>query len=84
MGCSKSSSMREVYSSTVLPEETRKISNNLPLYAKQLEKEQKNPNTQGDQKRTKRPKVRKKEIIKIRAEIHLIVAQRPRNDKEQK
>ena len=84
MGCSKSSSMREVYSSTVLPEETRKISNNLPLYAKQLEKEQKNPNTQGDQKRTNRPKVRKKEIIKIRAEIHWIVAQRPRNDKEQK
>ena len=48
MGCSKSSSMREVYSSTVLPEETRKISNNLPLYPKQLEEEQKNQNTQSD------------------------------------
>ena len=27
MGCSKSSSKREVYSSTILPQETRKISN---------------------------------------------------------
>ena len=27
MGCSKSSSKREVYSNTVLPQETRKISN---------------------------------------------------------
>ena len=34
--------------------------------------------------RTNRPKVREKEIIKIREEIHLILAQRPRNDKEQK
>ena len=33
--------MRDVYSSKVLPEETRKISNNLPLYPKQLQKEQK-------------------------------------------
>lgn len=63
--------MREVYS---LTEETRQISNNLALYPKQLQKEPKNPNIQ-------RPKVRKKEIIKIRVEIHLIVAQRPRNDK---
>ena len=27
MGCSKSSSKREVYSNTILPQETRKISN---------------------------------------------------------
>ena len=40
MGCSESSSKREVYSNTILPQETRKTSNrqpNLPL--KQLEKE---------------------------------------------
>ena len=30
MGCSKSSSKRDVYSDTGLPQETRKISNNQP------------------------------------------------------
>ena len=40
MGCSKSSSNTEVYSNTILPQETRKISNNLCLYLKQLEKEE--------------------------------------------
>ena len=30
MGCSKSSSKREGYSSTILPQETRKISNKQP------------------------------------------------------
>ena len=30
MGCSKSSSKREVYSNTILPQETRKISNKQP------------------------------------------------------
>ena len=59
MGCSKSSSKREVYSNTILPQETRSISNNLTLHLKQLEKEEQ-----------KNPKVsRKKEIIKIRSEI---------------
>ena len=45
MGCSKSSSKREVYSSTILPQETKKSQiNNLTLHVKQLEKEeQKNP-----------------------------------------
>ena len=61
MGCSKSSSKREVYSNTSLPQETRKISNNLILYLKQLEKEQINPKVS-----------RRKEIIKIRAEINEI------------
>ena len=43
MGCSKSSSKREVYSNTILPQETSQI-NNLTLQLKQLEKEeQKNP-----------------------------------------
>ena len=45
MGCSKSSSKREVYSNTILHQETRKHQiNNLTLHLKQLEKgEQKNP-----------------------------------------
>ena len=30
MGCSKSSSERKVYSNTILPQETRKISNKQP------------------------------------------------------
>ena len=61
MGCSKSSSKREFYSNTSLPQETRKISNKQPnLHLKQLEKE-----------KQKKPKVsRRKEIIKIRSEIN--------------
>ena len=59
MGFSKSSSKKEVYSNTILPQETRKTSNRQPNFT---------PNTTG--KRTKKPKVsRRKEIIKIRAEI---------------
>ena len=63
MGCSKSSSKREFYSNTILPQETRKSQiNNLTLHLKQLEKEEQT-----------KPKVsRKKEIIKIRAEINEI------------
>ena len=60
MGCSKSSSKRKLYSYTSLPQGTRKISNNLTLHLKQLEKEEQ-----------KKPKVsRRKEIIKIRSEIN--------------
>ena len=60
MGCSKSSSKREVYSNIILPQKTRKISNNLNLYLKQLEKEEQ-----------RNPKVsRRKDIIKIRSEIN--------------
>ena len=60
MGCSKSSSKWEVYSNTILPQETRNISNNLTLYLKQLEKEEQ-----------KTPKVsRRKEIMKITSEIN--------------
>ena len=42
MGCSKSSSKKEVYSNGILPQETRKISKNntLNLNLNQLEKEQ--------------------------------------------
>ena len=59
---SKSNSKREVYSNSSSTQETRKISNNLTLHLKQLEKEEK-----------RKPKVsRRKEIIKIRAEINEI------------
>ena len=43
MGCSKSSSKREFYSNTIVPQETSQI-NNLTLHLKQFEKEkQKTP-----------------------------------------
>ena len=61
MGHSKSSPKREVYSDTTLPKETRKISNNLTLHLKELEKEQTKPKVS-----------RRKEIIKIRVAINEI------------
>ena len=61
MGCSKSSSKREVYSNTILPQETRSISNKKPNLTPKAIRE----------RRTKNPKVsRRKEIIKIRSEIN--------------
>ena len=54
MGCSKSSCKREVYSNTILPQETRKTSNKLTLHLKQLEKEKQTKKISGW-----------KEIIKI-------------------
>ena len=58
MGFSKSSAKGKVHSKTNLPQETRE--NNLTLHLKQLEKEE-----------MKNPRVsRRKEIIKIRAEIN--------------
>ena len=60
MGCSKSISKRKVYSNTILPQETRKLSNRQPNFT---------PKATGE-RRTKTPKIsRRKEIIKIRAEI---------------
>ena len=60
MRCSKSSSKREVYDNTILPQETRKTSNRQHnLHLKQLEKEEQNPQ-----------KIRRKEIIKTREEIN--------------
>ena len=38
------SQKREVYSNTILPQGTRKISNNLTLHLKQLEKEEQKKN----------------------------------------
>ena len=62
MGCSQSSSKREVYSNTILPQETRKRSNRQPNFT---------PKITGKKKRTKYPKInRRKEIIKIQAEIN--------------
>ena len=61
MGCSKSSSKREVYNNTILPQETRKTLNRQPNFT---------PKTTG-KKRTKTPKIsRRKEIIKIQVEIN--------------
>ena len=61
MGCSKSSSKREVDSNTSLPQETRNISNNLTLHLL------------GTRERaTNKTQSRRKEIIKIRAEINEI------------
>ena len=60
MRCSKTSSKRKVYSNRSLPQETRKISNNLTLYLKELEKE----------KQMKLKVIRIKEILKNREEIN--------------
>ena len=66
MRCSKSSSKREVYSYTSLPQETRKISSKQSLQLNQLEKEEK-----------AKPRFsRRGEIIKIRAEINEIETKR--------
>ena len=64
MGCCKSSSKREVYSNTTLPQETRKTSNRQPNFT---------PKTTGKRRSTTTPthKIsRRKEIIKIQAEIN--------------
>ena len=54
MGCSKSSSKREVYSNTSLPQETRKISNKQPnLTPKAMrEKRTKNPQKLAEAKKS--------------------------------
>ena len=60
MKFNKSSAKREIHSNTSLPQQEKHQINNLTLHLKQLEKEEK-----------KIPKVsKKKEIIKIRAEIN--------------
>lgn len=62
LGHTKSSSKSKVYSNTGLPQESRKISNNLTSHLKKLEKEEQ-----------RNPKVsRRKEIINIRAKINEI------------
>ena len=64
LGCSKSSSKMEIYSDTSLPQETQKISNNLMLCLKELPKKKKKKPS-----KTKPQVRRRKEIIKIKAEI---------------
>ena len=63
MGGSKSSSKREVYSSTSLPQETRKISNKQSNFT---------PKGTREKEQTKTKVSRKKEIINIIAEINEI------------
>ena len=54
MGCSKSSSKREIYSNTILPQETRKILNTQPNFT---------PKTTGKRRRTTTPKKKQKYSI---------------------
>ena len=62
MGCSKSSSKREVYNNTILPQETKKTLNRQPNFT---------PKTTGKRRTKKNPKIsRRKEIIKIWTEIN--------------
>ena len=57
MGCSKRTSKREVYSSTILPQETRKTLDNLTLHLKQPEKgEQRHPKLVEGKKKSQRSK----------------------------
>ena len=59
----KNSSKKEIYSNTILSQETRKTSNRQPnLHLKQLEKEEEEQQQQQNNRR--------KEIIKIQAEIN--------------
>ena len=70
MGHCKSSTKGKVHLNTVILQETRKKSqiNNLPLHLKQLEKEE-----------MKNPRVsRRKEILKIKAEINAKKQKRPK------
>ena len=61
MGCSKSSSKRDSYSSKIIPQKAKKISNKQPHLTPKAIRE----------RRTKKPKVsRRKEIIKITSEIN--------------
>ena len=63
--------LREVYSNTILLQETRKISNNLTLQLKQLEKEKQNPKLV-------------EEIIMVRAEINEIEMKKTKKINETK
>ena len=64
MGHCKSSSKREVYSNTILPQEIGKTSNRQPNFTPK-------PTGKRRAKKKKNPKIsRRKEIIKIQAEIN--------------
>ena len=67
MGCSKGSPKREVYVNTSLSQETRRSQiHNLTLHLRELEKEQ----------QIKPKPSRRREIIKIRAEINELETKR--------
>ena len=69
MGCSKSSSKREVYSNTILPQETRKTLNRKSNFTSKTTRKRRTTTTK--KQKTKKPKIsRRKEIIKIQAEIN--------------
>ena len=57
MGCSKSSSKREIYSNKILHQETRKISNKQPNFTPKAsrEKGQKNPPKLAEERNHKDP-----------------------------
>ena len=56
MRCSKSSSKREVYSNTILPQKTRKTSNKQPNFTpKTIWKKKKNNNKIAEGKESERP-----------------------------
>ena len=61
MGCSKSSSNSDVYSNTILPQETRKTSDRHPNFT---------PKRVGKRRTEKNKISRRKGIIQIRAEIN--------------
>ena len=63
MGCSKTNSKRDVYSNTILPQETRKTSTRQPNFI---------PKTTGKRRTTttKKLQISRQKEIKIRAEIN--------------
>ena len=67
MGCSKSSSQREVHSDTGLPPQTRKLANNLTYHLKELETEEQNLKSEkeGNNKDQRRNKVESKALFTI-------------------
>ena len=73
MGCSKSSSKREVYSNTILPQETRNISNKKPnLKPKAIRERQteKNPKLAEGKKSKIRSEIKEKEMKETIAKIN--------------
>ena len=65
MGCSKNISKRKVYSNTILPQETRKILHRQPNFTSKTTGKRRTTTT-----KTKTKISRRKEIIKIQAEIN--------------
>ena len=73
MGYSKSSSKREVYSNTILPQETRKISNRQPNFTPETTRKRRTPKPQNQQKERNHKdksrnklRERKETIVKIK------------------